>query len=183
MKIQVGERQVCYGTGSGHAADDAPAILFIHGAGFEHSVWVMPARYFARHGYRVFAPDLPEHGKTDGPPCQSIEAMADFLSEFLTACGAVVADGGMMFFATLNRTAKAFALAIVGAEYVLRWLPRGTHDWRKFVRPSELTRSLARADIEVADLTGVTYSPLTDQWSLNRRDLAVNYMGMGEKAG
>ena len=88
-----------------------------------------------------------------------------------------------MFFATLNRTAKAFALAIVGAEYVLRWLPRGTHNWRKFVRPSELTRALARADIEVTHLTGVTYSPLTDFWSLNRRDLAVNYMGMGTKAG
>ncbi len=111
-----------------------------------------------------------------------VEHVAD-VDAFLSACGAVVADGGMMFFATLNRTAKAFALAIVGGEYILRWLPRGTHDWRKFVRPSELSRALVRADIEVADLTGVTYSPLTDQWSLNRRDLAVNYMGFGTKAG
>ncbi len=111
-----------------------------------------------------------------------VEHVAD-VDAFLAACGAVVADGGVMFFATLNRTAKAFALAIVGGEYILRWLPRGTHDWRKFVRPSELSRALARADIEVADLTGVTYSPLTDQWSLDRRDLAVNYMGFGTKAG
>jgi 2-polyprenyl-6-hydroxyphenyl methylase/3-demethylubiquinone-9 3-methyltransferase len=110
-----------------------------------------------------------------------VEHVGD-VDAFLGACGVVVADGGMMFFATLNRTAKAFALAIVGGESILRWLPRGTHDWRKFVRPSELTRALAGAGIEVADLTGVTYSPLTDQWSLNRRDLDVNYMGIGTKA-
>lgn len=101
---------------------------------------------------------------------------------FLGACGAAVAAGGLMFFSTLNRTAKAFALAIVGGEYILRWVPRGTHDWRKFVRPSEFTRGLAHAGIDVTDLTGVTYSPLTDQWSLNRRDLNVNYMGSGVKA-
>jgi 2-polyprenyl-6-hydroxyphenyl methylase/3-demethylubiquinone-9 3-methyltransferase len=101
---------------------------------------------------------------------------------FLAACGAAVNDGGLMFFSTLNRTAKAFALAIVGGEYVLRWVPRGTHDWRKFVRPSELTRGLTHAGIDVTDLTGVTYSPLTDLWSLNPRDLDVNYMGSGVKA-
>lgn len=111
-----------------------------------------------------------------------VEHVAD-ADAFLGACGAAVDDGGLMFFATLNRTAKAFALAIVGGEYILRWLPRGTHDWRKFVRPSELTRGLARAGIEVTDLTGVTYSPLSDRWSLNRRDLNVNYMGTGVKAG
>jgi len=111
-----------------------------------------------------------------------VEHVAD-VDAFLGACGAAVSDGGLMFFATLNRTAKAFALAIVGGEYILRWLPRGTHDWRKFVRPSELTRALTGAGIEVADLTGVTYSPLTDQWSLNRRDLDVNYMGTGTRAG
>ena len=96
-----------------------------------------------------------------------------------------VADGGLMFFATLNRTAKAFATGHCWRRvYVLRWVPRGTHDWRKFVRPSELTSArLANAGIEVSGLTGVTYSPLTDQWSLNRRDLDVNYMGTGTKAG
>ncbi len=109
-----------------------------------------------------------------------VEHVAD-VSAFLKACGAVVRDGGLMFFATLNRTPKAFALAIVGGEYILRWLPRGTHDWRKFVRPSELTRELAAAGIEVTDLTGVTYSPLTGQWSANPRDLDVNYMGTGVK--
>jgi len=110
-----------------------------------------------------------------------VEHVAD-VGAFLDACGDAVADGGMMVFATLNRTAKAFALAIVGGEYILRWLPRGTHDWRKFVRPSELVRGLAHAGIEVTDLTGVTYSPLSDRWSLDRRDLDVNYMGTGVKA-
>jgi 2-polyprenyl-6-hydroxyphenyl methylase/3-demethylubiquinone-9 3-methyltransferase len=80
-----------------------------------------------------------------------------------------------MFVATLNRTAKAFALAIVGAEYVMRWLPRGTHDWRKFVKPSELAHPLRRAGLTIERLTGVTYNPLTDRWSLSR-DLDVNYM-------
>ena len=110
-----------------------------------------------------------------------VEHVAD-VEGFLRACGAAVGGGGLMIFSTLNRTAKAFALAIVGGEYILRWLPRGTHDWRKFVRPSELTRGLAGGGIDVTDLTGVVYSPLTDQWSLNRRDLDVNYMGSGVKA-
>ena len=110
-----------------------------------------------------------------------VEHVAD-VDAFLGACAATVDDSGLMFFSTLNRTAKAFALAIIGGEYILRWLPRGTHDWRKFVRPSELKRGLAGAGIEVTHLTGVTYSPLTDQWSLNRRDLDVNYMGSGVKA-
>lgn len=110
-----------------------------------------------------------------------VEHVAD-VNGFLNACGAVVDDKGVMFFSTLNRTAKAFALAIVGGEYIMRWLPRGTHDWRKFLRPSELTRSLSGAGIDVTELTGVTYSPLTDQWSLNPRDLKVNYMGTGVRA-
>jgi 2-polyprenyl-6-hydroxyphenyl methylase/3-demethylubiquinone-9 3-methyltransferase len=80
-----------------------------------------------------------------------------------------------MFLATLNRTAKAFALAIVGAEYVMRWLPRGTHDWRKFVKPSELAHPLRRAGFAIEQMTGVTYNPLADRWSLSR-DLDVNYM-------
>jgi len=111
-----------------------------------------------------------------------IEHVAD-IEGFLDACGSAVDDGGMMFFSTLNRTAKAFALAVVGAEYVLRWLPRGTHDWRKFVRPSEMVRALAHAGIEVSDLTGMTYSPLTDTWALDREDLTVNYLGTGVKRG
>jgi 2-polyprenyl-6-hydroxyphenyl methylase/3-demethylubiquinone-9 3-methyltransferase len=94
---------------------------------------------------------------------------------FIASCAQLVKPGGLIFLATLNRTAKAFALAIVGAEYVMRWLPRGTHDWRKFVKPSELSHPLRRAGFAIECLTGVTYNPLADRWSLSR-DLDVNYM-------
>jgi 2-polyprenyl-6-hydroxyphenyl methylase/3-demethylubiquinone-9 3-methyltransferase len=97
------------------------------------------------------------------------------LEPFIDACGAVAAPGGAMIVATLNRTAKAWALAIVGAEYVLGWLPRGTHRWEKFVRPSELAAALRHGGFEIGELTGVGYNPLAGEWSLSR-DLAVNYM-------
>jgi 2-polyprenyl-6-hydroxyphenyl methylase/3-demethylubiquinone-9 3-methyltransferase len=97
------------------------------------------------------------------------------LEPFIAACSALLAPGGAMIVATLNRTAKAWALAIVGAEYVLGWLPRGTHRWEKFVRPSELAGALRRQRLEIAELTGLSYDPLAGAWSLSR-DLAVNYM-------
>jgi 2-polyprenyl-6-hydroxyphenyl methylase/3-demethylubiquinone-9 3-methyltransferase len=99
---------------------------------------------------------------------------------FLGACTALLADDGQLFLATLNRTPKAFALAIVGAEYVLGWLPRGTHDWRRFVRPSELAAELRPHGAEIVEMAGVAYSPLTDRWSLSR-DLDVNYMAVAER--
>ena len=105
-----------------------------------------------------------------------VEHVAD-LDRFVAACAALRAPGGVMVFATLNRTLKSLALAKVGAEYVLRWLPAGTHDWRKFVRPSELAAILRRHGLDVAELTGVTYDPLRRSWSLSR-DLGVNYMGV-----
>jgi 2-polyprenyl-6-hydroxyphenyl methylase / 3-demethylubiquinone-9 3-methyltransferase len=108
-----------------------------------------------------------------------VEHVAD-RALFLGACCSLLADGGLLFLATINRTAKAFALAVVGAEYVLRWLPRGTHDWRKFVRPSELAAGLRPHGVELADIKGVVYSPLTDKWSLSR-DLDVNYIAVGRK--
>lgn len=103
------------------------------------------------------------------------------VESFLMSCGAAVKKEGLMFFSTLNRTAKAFALAIVGGEYILGWLPRGTHDWKKFIRPSEFDKALMGAGINVTELTGVTYSPLSDKWSLNKYNLDVNYMGFGKK--
>lgn len=83
MKTQIDGDLVFYGTGSGHPDTDAPGIVFVHGAGFDHSVWVMPARYFARHGYRVFAPDLPAHGRSLGAPLGRIEDMADWLVKLI----------------------------------------------------------------------------------------------------
>ena len=102
------------------------------------------------------------------------------LDAFLAACGSLVKPGGVMVAATLNRTLKALALAKFGAEYVLRWLPPGTHDWRKFVRPSELARGLRRHGVEVVELKGVSYSPLADAWTLSR-DLDVNYLAFAVK--
>ncbi len=110
-----------------------------------------------------------------------VEHVAD-VESFLTASAALVRPGGLMILATLNRTPKAFLLAIVGAEYLLRWLPRGTHDWRRFLRPSELARALRQADMEVTEMTGVAYNPLTDSWRLAPRDLDVNYMLVATRA-
>jgi 2-polyprenyl-6-hydroxyphenyl methylase/3-demethylubiquinone-9 3-methyltransferase len=103
-----------------------------------------------------------------------VEHVAD-PAEFLRDCAALVAPGGLIVVATLNRTARAFALAVVGAEYVLRWLPQGTHDWKKFVTPEEATAALAGAGLAVDPPTGVSFSPLTRLWSISR-DTGVNYM-------
>ncbi len=110
-----------------------------------------------------------------------VEHVAD-VELFLRSCGHLVKPGGLLFLSTLNRTAKAWALAIAGAEYVLRWLPRGTHDWKKFLKPSEVVRGLANGGVETKEIVGVVYSPLSRKWSLNARDLDVNYMLYGIKS-
>src|SRR3546814_15601427 len=81
-----------------------------------------------------------------------------------------------MILATVNRTPKACLMAMVGAEYLLRWLPRGTHDWRRFLRPSELAHALRGTGLQIEEVTGVAYNPPTDAWRLAPRDLDVNYM-------
>jgi 2-polyprenyl-6-hydroxyphenyl methylase/3-demethylubiquinone-9 3-methyltransferase len=98
---------------------------------------------------------------------------------FLNRCAAMLKPGGMMVISTLNRNWKSFALAIVGAEYVLRWLPRGTHQWDKFVTPDELARDLANNKLAITDQAGVIYNPLADRWSLSS-DMDVNYMVVAE---
>jgi len=103
-----------------------------------------------------------------------VEHVAD-VDHFMEASCALVKSGGAMAMATLNRTPKAFLLAVLGAEYVLRWLPRGTHDWRRFLRPSELVRQLRANGLTVSEITGVSYNPLNDRWRRSR-DLDVNYM-------
>jgi 2-polyprenyl-6-hydroxyphenyl methylase/3-demethylubiquinone-9 3-methyltransferase len=92
----------------------------------------------------------------------------------------LIKPGGALVMSTLNRTAKSYLMAIVGAEYVLRWLPCGTHRWQKFIRPSELTEGVESTGLAVRDLTGATYSPFTDDWRLTR-DMAVNYFLYAEK--
>jgi 2-polyprenyl-6-hydroxyphenyl methylase/3-demethylubiquinone-9 3-methyltransferase len=103
-----------------------------------------------------------------------VEHVAD-LPLFMAACNQLLADRGIQFVATINRNLRSFLFAIVGAEYVLGWLPRGTHSWRRFVRPGELRALLRRDGFEVIDSTGVAVNPLTREFRLGR-SLAVNYM-------
>jgi 2-polyprenyl-6-hydroxyphenyl methylase/3-demethylubiquinone-9 3-methyltransferase len=111
-----------------------------------------------------------------------IEHVSD-VELFLAECARMVRPGGLLLVATLNRTPKSFALAIVGAEYVLRWLPVGTHDWHKFVKPNEVIAGIDASGLDVIDTTGVTFNPLLDRWSLNARDLDVNYMVLAGRLG
>lgn len=99
---------------------------------------------------------------------------------FIATCGALVRPGGMLVLSTLNRTMKAYVLAIVGAEYVLRWLPVGTHQWDRFVTPDELTDYLIAAGLDAPACEGLVYSPLTDRWSLGP-DTDVNYLAASAK--
>ncbi|MEZ5876976.1 MAG: bifunctional 2-polyprenyl-6-hydroxyphenol methylase/3-demethylubiquinol 3-O-methyltransferase UbiG [Tepidamorphaceae bacterium] len=108
-----------------------------------------------------------------------VEHVAD-VNLFVEACCSMVKPGGLMFIATINRTAKAFALAIVGAEYVLGWLPKGTHSWDKFVTPSELDEAFESNSMRAIDRTGVFYNVLRDEWRPSR-DMDVNYMILAAK--
>lgn len=103
-----------------------------------------------------------------------VEHVAD-PAAFLATCARLVAPGGLLVLSTLNRTPQAFGLAILGAEYLLRMLPRGTHSWRKFRKPSELAAPLRASGLSVTDVSGVAFSPLTGDWALTP-SLAVNYM-------
>ncbi|NGN44915.1 bifunctional 2-polyprenyl-6-hydroxyphenol methylase/3-demethylubiquinol 3-O-methyltransferase UbiG [Mesorhizobium sp. CGMCC 1.15528] len=109
-----------------------------------------------------------------------VEHVAD-IDLFIAKCSEMVKPDGIMFVATINRTLKALGLAIVGAEYLLRWLPRGTHQYGKLVRPEELEGSLGKAGMRIINRTGVVYSPLADRWQKSK-DMDVNYMVLTEHA-
>ncbi len=109
-----------------------------------------------------------------------VEHVAD-VGLFVKACAAMVKPGGLMIAATINRTIKSFALAIVGAEYVLRWLPRGTHQWDKFVTPNELEIALEQNGLRVVGEKGVMYNLFADRWQLSS-DMDVNYMVVAERS-
>jgi len=108
-----------------------------------------------------------------------VEHVAD-VSAFIVTCAAMVKPGGLMIVATLNRTLKSFALAIVGAEYVLRWVPRGTHQWDKFVTPVELETAIEDSGLRVTGERGVIYNPFADRWQLSS-DMDVNYMLVAQR--
>ena len=97
-------------------------------------------------------------------------------SSIIKACMQLVKPGGDVYFSTINRNPKAFLFAIVGAEYVLNMLPRGTHTYGSFIRPSELTRWAREAGLEVTEMTGMVYNPLSKKYSLNKRDVSINYL-------
>ncbi|MEM8878624.1 MAG: bifunctional 2-polyprenyl-6-hydroxyphenol methylase/3-demethylubiquinol 3-O-methyltransferase UbiG [Pseudomonadota bacterium] len=108
-----------------------------------------------------------------------VEHVAD-VGLFMQSCCSMVKPGGLMFVATINRTAKAFALAIIGAEYVLGWLPKGTHQFDKLVKPSELDAAFDANGMRRVDAQGVFYNVLADEWRVSR-DMDVNYMVLAEK--
>jgi 2-polyprenyl-6-hydroxyphenyl methylase/3-demethylubiquinone-9 3-methyltransferase len=94
---------------------------------------------------------------------------------FIASCCKLVKKNGMLILSTLNRTPKSFALGIIAAEYILRWLPAGTHDWKKFVKPSELARPLKQHGLKTVDISGLVYNPLKRSFSLSKTDIDVNY--------
>ncbi len=104
-----------------------------------------------------------------------IEHVAD-VHLFLETLASLTAPGGMLVITTLNRTLKSLLMAKIGAEYVLRWLPIGTHDWHKFLRPSEIILPLQQHGMVQRDLSGMVYHPLTRDWSLDADDISVNYL-------
>lgn len=133
-------------------------------AGLDIDYRCLTAEALARRGERfdaVLAMEIVEHVASP--------------ARFLRACAALVRPGSALGLSTLNRTAKAFLLGVVGAEYVLGWLPRGSHDWRKFLRPSEVAAMLRRHGVETREVTGVAYDPLAGAWHPSH-GLDVNYM-------
>lgn len=104
-----------------------------------------------------------------------VEHVAD-PQAYLTACQVLLKPGGLMICSTLNRTPKSFMMAIVGAEWVMRWLPKGTHDWAKFITPEELYALITKAGLDPVDRKGMVFNPLRWSWSLSARDVSCNYV-------
>ncbi len=104
-----------------------------------------------------------------------VEHVADPLA-YLTACQRLLKPGGLMICSTLNRNPKSFLVAIVGAEHIMRWLPKGTHDWNKFITPDELFTLLQQAGLDPVDRKGFQFNPISWSWRISERDLSVNYV-------
>lgn len=151
--IDAAERNI--GTASVHAKQSGLAIEYLHTAA---EALVREQRQFDI----VLVLEVVEH-------------VAD-VPAFIDACVALVKPGGLLFMSTLNKTLKSYAMAIVGAEYIMRWLPRGTHDWKKFLPPHALAAELRRNHVEIKEMKGLVFDPLSWKWALSDRDLDVNYL-------
>lgn len=103
-----------------------------------------------------------------------VEHVAD-PAAFVATCHDLLRPGGLLIMSTLNRTARSFGAAILGAEWIMRWLPKGTHDWNRFITPDELSEMMGRSGLSSADARGMVFNPLSWRWSLSDRDLSVNY--------
>ncbi|RJE80482.1 bifunctional 2-polyprenyl-6-hydroxyphenol methylase/3-demethylubiquinol 3-O-methyltransferase UbiG [Paracoccus sp. JM45] len=110
-----------------------------------------------------------------------VEHVAD-PAAFIATCERLVRLGGLVIISTLNRTARSFGAAILGAEWILRWLPRGTHDWSRFITPDELTEKAGAANLDTVDRRGMVFNPVTHGWRLSDRDMSVNYILTARKA-
>jgi 2-polyprenyl-6-hydroxyphenyl methylase/3-demethylubiquinone-9 3-methyltransferase len=102
---------------------------------------------------------------------------------YLTACQQLLKPGGLMICSTLNRNAKSFVMAIIGAEWVMRWLPKGTHDWAKFITPDELYNLIRKAGLDPVDRKGMVFNPISWKWATSARDLSCNYVTASVKRG
>ena len=113
--------------------------------------------------------------KFDAVTALEIIEHVDNVPQFIAACSALVKPDGLLFISTLNRTAKSYLGAIVGAEMVLRWLPRGTHDWKKFMKPAEIIGEAEKQNLTLLTIDGFSFSPLSQQWKITR-DVSMNYI-------
>lgn len=115
-------------------------------------------------------------GQYDVVTCMEMLEHVPDPESVVNACASLVKPGGYAFFSTINRNPKSYLFAIIGAEYLLQMLPKGTHDYAKFIRPSELSGWIRQADLEIQDISGMTYNPLTGLYKLSPRDVDVNYL-------